>query len=131
METASKQKTVCVVEDDQSFAALFSALLPDLGCELREFATAEAALSELPKGPPPDILITDFTLPRMDGTEFLSRLYASIPEFRGASKVVGLSGHRRDARAIDKFVEMVDVYSEKPRDLFCFESWLSELVKES
>jgi DNA-binding NarL/FixJ family response regulator len=73
--------TVALVEDDDwtrdELAAALDAT-PDFRC-VGKFRSAEDALASLP-GQPPDVVLMDINLPRMDGVECLRRLKAICPD---------------------------------------------------
>lgn len=73
--------TVALVEDDDWIRDELAAALdatPDFRC-VGKFRSAEDALASLP-GQPPDVVLMDINLPRMDGVECLRRLKALCPE---------------------------------------------------
>lgn len=75
--------TLAMVEDDKPFAATlqrYFALSKEVQC-VASFATAEAALAELPQlTPKPEVLLVDINLPRMSGIEFVARVKTSAPQ---------------------------------------------------
>jgi CheY-like chemotaxis protein len=64
---------VLVVEDDHAVRELFSTALRQVGAEVAEAVDGLAAL-ELVRGRLPDVVVTDVTMPRLDGIEFTRRL---------------------------------------------------------
>lgn len=64
--------SVLVVDDDPSIRALLGYVLHDEGHEVREAADGDDALRELLVDPP-DCLVLDLAMPRVDGVEVLRR----------------------------------------------------------
>lgn len=81
---------VALVEDNDAYRQTLARLLsraPDCEC-VGQFATAEAALAELP-ALRPDVVLMDIHLPGMDGVECVRRLKEQLP----ATQVVMLTAH--------------------------------------
>lgn len=77
----SKMIHVLVVDDDKSFRDLMSKLLHKHGYVVHHAEDGLDALSIM-ADQCPDLIITDFKMPRMDGIEFLARvwdIYHDIP----------------------------------------------------
>jgi excisionase family DNA binding protein len=73
---ARKAKTgpdVLIVDDDAGLRGFVRASLELAGCSVREAATAEEGLAELEQQPP-DLVLLDVMLPKVDGWEMLRRL---------------------------------------------------------
>jgi CheY-like chemotaxis protein len=93
-ETPPVRATILVVDDDPLIASSTSYLLQDLGQEVIEANSGEAALEILRSGREVDVLLTDFSMPRMTGLELanaartlrpmlpviLATGYAELPE---------------------------------------------------
>ena len=70
MSTASGSKcSVLVVEDDVSAGRTLAQLLREDGYEVEVVLDGEAAIARLGRAPTPDVLVTDYRLPRADGLE--------------------------------------------------------------
>ncbi|WP_250436210.1 hybrid sensor histidine kinase/response regulator [Caballeronia sp. ATUFL_F2_KS9A] len=90
--------TVLVVDDDPLILSSTSYLLQDLGQDVIEAASGDAALEVLRTGQKVDVLLTDFSMPKMTGVELataaralrpvlpviLATGYAELPEGAGA-----------------------------------------------
>jgi CheY-like chemotaxis protein len=61
--------TILVVDDDPLILSSTSYLLQDLGQDVIEVASGEAALEVLRTGQKIDVLLTDFSMPKMTGVE--------------------------------------------------------------
>jgi PAS domain S-box-containing protein len=72
-----------LVVDDEEFIRLNMVdMLSDLGFQVHEAATAEAALALVEAGLTPDILITDHLMPGMTGVELAHALQARTPDMK-------------------------------------------------
>ncbi len=81
---------VALVEDNDAYRQTLARLLsraPDCQC-VGQFATAEAALAELP-ALRPDVVLMDINLPGMNGVECVRRLKQQLP----ATQVVMLTAY--------------------------------------
>ncbi len=76
--TRAQRRLALVVEDNDAAAALMRAQLEAEGFEVRQAASAEAALA-LANAFTPDVITLDILLPGMDGWEFLARLKDTPP----------------------------------------------------
>jgi len=98
--------TALVVEDDADLRYLFRIALTVAGFRVREAADGYQALVSLEQHPP-DVLVLDLGLPRVDGFSVLDEL-AARSDLRTPSIVVvtGLDGvQRRDAVVLRKPVD--------------------------
>ncbi|SAK64014.1 PAS/PAC sensor hybrid histidine kinase [Caballeronia catudaia] len=97
-DAAGMRATILVVDDDPLIATSTSYLLQDLGQVVIEANSGEAALEILRSGTRVDVLLTDFSMPRMTGVELaiaaralrptlpviLATGYAELPELAEA-----------------------------------------------
>ena len=67
---------VLVVDDESSIRFVLRVTFEGDGYEVTEAADGVAALAEVEQSPP-DLLVTDFMMPRMNGAELVERLNAS------------------------------------------------------
>jgi len=79
-ESAQGTGHVLVVDDDELVAAGTTAMLEDLGYRVTEVHSGQSAISALLGGARPDLLITDFAMPQMNGAELSARVHALLPE---------------------------------------------------
>jgi PAS domain S-box-containing protein len=92
---ALKGATVLLVEDDNVIRSTTAEMLADMGCQVREADTAEAALKVLDEGPV-DILLTDVGLPGVSGLQLARDARARRPSLCLAL-ATGDSGVRSEA----------------------------------
>jgi CheY-like chemotaxis protein len=76
----SARVKILFVDDDLLIAGSTVALLEDLGHEVTEVHSAEAALRLLDEGLPADLLITDHAMPGMTGAELVREVRQQRPE---------------------------------------------------
>lgn len=67
--TSDSSCSVLVVEDAVSAGSALARLLREDGYEVEVVLDGEAAMSRLARAPTPDVLVTDYRLPRADGLE--------------------------------------------------------------
>lgn len=80
---SQKAITLAIVEDDRPTRETLVALLASeqrFRC-IGNYATAEDAIADLPKNPP-EIVLIDINLPRMNGIECAGRLKTLLPQLR-------------------------------------------------
>lgn len=72
---------IFVVDDERLIRVTTADDLREAGYQVREFASAEAALQSIrDEGAEVDVVISDMKMPGMDGLEFISRLKKSKPD---------------------------------------------------
>jgi CheY-like chemotaxis protein len=67
---------ILVIDDQRTNAEMVSGLLRNLGYEVELAADGETGL-EMVRSRPPDLVISDILMPRMDGYELCRRMRAS------------------------------------------------------
>jgi two-component system chemotaxis response regulator CheY len=82
--------TVLVVEDHADMQWLETAVLQNAGIETMLACDGVEALELLRSQPPPDAIVTDIDMPRMNGHQLIAAL-AEIPALRGIPIVVASS----------------------------------------
>lgn len=113
-----KNKTVLIIEDDRAIRALLHDFLGLYGFETRSVNNGLSALTALKKTYF-DIIIADYSMPVMDGIEFIK---AIRPQFPGVL-IIGISGNcgRED------FLQAgADAFLPKPFDLLELLSLIEE-----
>jgi CheY-like chemotaxis protein len=71
---------VLLVDDEELVRASTADLLDDLGYQVIQAASADAALDRLREGAGPDILVTDHLMPGMTGAELAEAARALRPD---------------------------------------------------
>jgi DNA-binding NarL/FixJ family response regulator len=80
MSRAPKRKILCI-EDDRETAALIAEELVERGYDVRLAADGREGFAAILKDPP-DLVLSDISMPVMSGFEVLERLTALAPRFR-------------------------------------------------
>ena len=80
MSRARKRKILCI-EDDRETAALIAEELVERGYDVRLAADGREGFAAILKDPP-DLVLSDISMPVMSGFEVLERLTALAPRFR-------------------------------------------------
>ncbi|MFZ6764720.1 response regulator [Pseudoroseomonas sp. WGS1072] len=70
---------IMVVDDDPGVRSITTAFLTDLGHQVTEVPSGEAALATLEQGAGCDLVVTDLVMPGMSGVELARRLRATYP----------------------------------------------------
>ena len=73
---------ILVVDDNDDLREITALFLRDSGYHVIEASSGSAALSMLDGNPAIDLLIADFAMPEMSGTELLERVRAKYPKIR-------------------------------------------------
>ena len=87
MSPAERGKTVLVVEDNQLERQGLSALLQQAGYSVISAADGKEALDCLQGRPPPDLMLLDMMMSRVDGWQIL-RLLRRSPELKSVLVIV-------------------------------------------
>lgn len=89
-DTTGGHERILVVDDEQVVLQLVSKMLASLGYEVTTFSTSSDALEALLLSPSAwDLVITDQTMPKMDGIEVLK----TVRRIRSDLPVVIMTGH--------------------------------------
>lgn len=102
---------VLVVEDEPDTRELVASILRRVGAQVRAFAEAEGALAAL-ESFEPHVLVSDLSLPRVDGWEMIRRVRASAQGRSIPALALSANASLEDAgRALDAGF---DVHLAKP-----------------
>ncbi|MFH1139884.1 MAG: response regulator [Pseudomonadota bacterium] len=85
IQLGPRRQTALVVNDDLTQLAMLSGLLTRMGLEVRSHAGVEGALEDMSRSEPPDIIVTDIYMPKIDGWRFC-RLLRS-PEYKAFNNI--------------------------------------------
>ena len=86
--TASSKSRVIVVDDDKSVADTVTLVLRHAGFEVSTFYSALPAVQHALRFPP-HVVVTDYSMPSMNGLQFVAWLKANCP----GCKIVMVSGN--------------------------------------
>jgi two-component system response regulator AtoC len=104
--------SILVVDDEQVLAGAMGDYLGRYGYAVNVKSSGEAALKTIEQEPP-DIVVLDYRLPRMDGLEVLRRIKESRPEV----EVIMLTAHGSVESAVQAMKVGAFDYLSKPLDL--------------
>jgi DNA-binding response OmpR family regulator len=111
-----KVKKVLVVEDHHDTSFLLCRLLQTEGYDVEHAIDGMVGLSAASSAPP-DLIVTDIQMPRMDGIEMIKRIRGS--EFISGTPIIVMSAYGK--RIIDDALDAgADGFVEKPIDLQTF-----------
>lgn len=117
---------VWLVEDDDLVAIPFTMWIERLGHNVTTFRRAHEVLQALELEQPPSIMITDMTLPGMNGVELIRRVRACAG---GELPVILMSGHDVDTRAL-RFAQPF-AFLPKPVDLNRLEETIARFIGQA
>jgi two-component system, NtrC family, nitrogen regulation response regulator GlnG len=85
-ETLAPRKLVYIVDDDHQLRPLLERALVRAGFDVAAFPNAELALDALLAGETvPDLLVTDYQMPGMNGLELIARCREILPGLKTLS----------------------------------------------
>lgn len=93
------ERDILVVEDEAAVRGLLKTLLERAGYRVQVAIDGRDALEIVQRqGRPPDLLVTDLVMPRMDGEALVRHLRAQWPEL----PILCISGYARDTGLLDR-----------------------------
>lgn len=102
-------ETILVVDDEKNYLLVMATLLSDEGYEVLTEENGSRALETLEKSEV-DLVLTDMTMPRMDGIELLSRIKGSRPDV----PVIMMTAYGTVEKAVDAMKKGAFDYITKP-----------------
>lgn len=121
----SRDRTIWVVDDEPGLAETIASLLNAGGWRARSFEDGREALAECLLGSPPRVLVTDLTMPHLDGVALARELHVRLDGRRprlvaisGALEALEPEAARLFDGRLDKpfcYEELVDALSGAPR----------------
>ena len=111
MLTPDRPNSVLAIDDNVDSLALLVPILRDLGYETRAGTSAEMAMKAI-KASPPDIILLDVVMPRMNGIDLCKKL-KTMDEFRNIP-IIFLSGRITPEDKVAAFSAGASDYIEKP-----------------
>lgn len=103
-----------VVDDSRSMRRIIGQIMIDLGYEVSEAGDGLEALQQLEALGPPDVVLTDWNMPNMNGLELVRSVRAN-PVFRGTPMVM-VTSETEMGRMVSAFAAGVNEYVMKPFD---------------
>ena len=103
---------ICVIDDDRSIRFVLEKALESAGLEVASYASADTALAAISKQEPA-VIITDISMPGMDGLELLERINQQFPEL----PVIIMTAHSDLDSAVSAYKGGAFEYLPKPFDV--------------
>ena len=120
--------TVLIVEDEFFIAALLEMVLTDEGYRVLTAANGRQGLERLAEGPRPDLVISDYMMPVLDGAGLFRAMreneahrdipyivMSSMPEANVRARIDGYAAFVRKPFNLDAMVHLVARILETPR----------------
>ena len=120
--------TVLIVEDEFAIADLLEMVLTDEGYRVLTAANGRQGLERLAEGPRPDMVISDYMMPVLDGAGLLRAMreseaqrdipcivMSSMPEANVRERVDHYEAFVRKPFALDAMVQLVAAILKTPR----------------
>jgi CheY-like chemotaxis protein len=120
--------TVLIVEDEFAIADLLEMALTDEGHRVLHAANGRQGLERLAEGPPPDLVISDYMMPILDGAGLLQAMrdaeaqrdipcivMSSMPEANVRERVLGYAAFVRKPFQLAAVVQLVARVLGAPR----------------
>lgn len=79
MRKKNEPRTILIVDDEPENRRIYAEILNDLGYRTIEEPDGESALSAISSGPPVDLVIADYRMPKMNGLQFIESLRNIMP----------------------------------------------------
>jgi len=103
---------VWIIDDDRSIRWVLKKALERDGMQAVDFETGEAALAAI-ESDPPDVLITDIRMPRLDGLTLMKRVHGVDPDL----PVIVMTAHSDLDAAVSAYEGGAFEYLPKPFDV--------------
>jgi len=117
-------KRVMVVDDEETILKLLTKVLTKWGMEVVPFDNGESAWESFRLDPNYELIITDYTMPRMVGT----KLVANIRTLDAAIPIIMFTGYSSEATAAI-YKSGVTVILEKPASIIDMKQVLLSVFK--
>ena len=124
----SDPATVLIVEDEFVIADLLEMALADEGYRVVKAANGRQGLERLAEGPPPDLVITDFMMPVLDGAGLVQAMrqsegqrevpiiiMSSMPEANVHARINGYAAFVRKPFQIAALMQLVAAILQSAR----------------
>jgi CheY-like chemotaxis protein len=103
---------VLVVDDNEDVIELLTATMNACGAEVLFARSASDGLACLEAAPPVDVIVTDISMPPIDGYEFTRQIRALPSGARRSVPVIALTGFQQQYVITETF----DAFMQKPVD---------------
>jgi CheY-like chemotaxis protein len=116
IEPTLKGKKILVVEDDGDTAEVIGIFFRGLGAEVTAVSSVHDGFASIRKSKP-DIVVSDLTLPDIDGFSFIATLRSLSAEEGGQIPAIALTGHVAEAIRTRVLASGFQGYLAKPFDV--------------
>jgi two-component system nitrogen regulation response regulator NtrX len=104
---------ILIIDDEARIRSSLAGILADEGYETSMAADGEAALSKIQSDPPPDLVLSDIWMPKLDGLELLKKIREADLDV----PVIMISGHGNIETAVKAIKMGAFDFLEKPLSL--------------
>jgi len=115
-----------VVEDDEDLRDLLVTELEDMGHKVVTACNGEEGLRRA-SAQPPDLILSDINMPKMNGYQFRRQLTNSHPHL-GKLPFIFVSAYADDTDIADGLITGASHYVTKPIDFRALEGWIKTLL---
>jgi len=119
---------VLLVEDDPDARDVAAASLSNAGFELRAVTSAREALELLDQWQPA-VIVSDISMPEIDGYEFIRLVRARTPERGGLIPALALTAYARPEDAARALASGYQAHTAKPLDPAALKAAIIRLVR--
>lgn len=109
-----KSKIIAIVNDSPELIAAYTRQLVTHGYSVIPMVGGIEALEVLSKVQMVDLLLVDYSMPSMNGIEFLHELKKVQPSFFFRNRIVGFSSYPSDSPVAQQYAALGLEYTEKP-----------------
>jgi DNA-binding NtrC family response regulator len=96
-KSPTARRSIVIVDDERSYVELMANMIADnLDCKVHAFTNPVVALENL-GGIPAAVVVTDYSMPQMDGIEFIRQASKIAPK----SAFIMISGHNMETMKDD------------------------------
>lgn len=114
MSPYPRTKVIAIVNDSPELLAIYTRQLVTHNYSVIPMTGSIKALEILSKMDVMDLMLTDYSMPGMNGIEFLEELKKVQPSLFFRTRIVGFSSYPSDSPVAQQFREMGLEYVEKP-----------------
>ncbi len=104
---------ILIIDDEARIRSSLAGILADEGYEISMAADGEAGLDKIQSDPPPDLVLSDIWMPKLDGLEILKKIRESDSDV----PVIMISGHGNIETAVKAIKMGAFDFLEKPLSL--------------
>ena len=128
---AGGKKRILIVDDAFDLAVCYCELLLQEGYDAAAIGSCEEALEELPKYLPLHLILVDYSLPGMNGEQFVRELKIRYPNIFSVTTVVVFSNYADYSSVANCVREAGAGFMEKPSDLDEFIETVHRFVRSN